>query len=962
MVVGAALLLAAPRLNAQVPARAAQRWQTIDTRRFSLHHAPEHAEWTQALAERIDGVADAVEGVIGYRIPHRVQVVVDDPYNTSNGMALPFLDRPVITFWPTPPSPREDIGNYPRWDQMLASHEIAHLAHLMRPSRNAAVARFWSWSPVPLGPLSYKSPRWVIEGYATHIEGMVSGSGRPRNAWRSALLRQWALEGRLPTYESLNGASTFNGGDFAYLVGSAYLEWLADSVPTAPWLGGAPPDSNKLRMLWRRLSAREDRDFVSAFSGMFGAHPATLYQKFVTHLTHDAVDVERALAQQGAQPGELEARLAWATGDPAVSRDGARVALVVRSVGRLTRVVLWDSARTVEDTALTRARLKSLVQDPEDVLFSSPYPRPHKSLATLVARDGLPFEQPRFFSDGDRLLLSRLTLQRDGSYRPDLWEWNWRLRSTHRLTIGGALRDADPAPDGVHAVATQCVHGWCDLVMVELGDGAVRTLLRGSPVTSFHRPRFARDGRTIAVSVHVTDRWRIAVVDAATGAVRMADPADGFNRFDADFLPGDSALVATSERGAIANLERISLADGSVRPLSRVTGAAVGSATDARGAIWFLSLHSAGYDLRRMLPRDSVPHPELAGPGVESFVTRVHVGARDAGLPDTVPRGARLSERTYGIGPRVSRVVPGTTAGPDGAGLAINLSNVDPVGRLALLATAIGGNDGIERGVGLGATWRGLRAPVTLRATGWNQRRRRNSSVDADLRELSARVQLRRATDASTLFLDLVGGARNLHTAAHDTRTTVPLAAQASGVMRWSGDGWGAVGDAQLLAATGLDDARSRLGRARVGVSVTGVRALPFEAEFTLGSSRDSTGFAAMTAGGPDPILGEALLMAQRYDLPALPTGSLVGRDLLAWRASLPNRSFAPFAEGVSVTRRGARYDQWVRVVGMETNIFQGRFPLAGVPGLELRAGLARVLGGSVPAATRVYLHTRVTP
>src|SRR6185369_5417304 len=71
-----------------------------------------------------------------------------------------------------------------------------HVAHLTRPSRNRFQRLLQSVSPVPLGPIATRAPRWVMEGYATYVEGRVSGTGRPNSAWRAAILRQFALAGR----------------------------------------------------------------------------------------------------------------------------------------------------------------------------------------------------------------------------------------------------------------------------------------------------------------------------------------------------------------------------------------------------------------------------------------------------------------------------------------------------------------------------------------------------------------------------------------------------------------------------------------------------------------------------------------------------------------------------------------------------------------------------------------------
>ena len=223
-----ALLAALPTTNAgaQLTVRSWLRWRTIETEHFSFHYPAELEAWTRDAASRIEFVDSAVKAVVGFAPSGKTHVVVDDPYEISNGSAWPYLKKPVMNLWASPPDPREDIGEYSRWTEMLSTHEFAHIAHLTRPSRNTFTRRLWAALPVNLGPVAIRSPRWAIEGYATYVEGRVTKSGRPNGTWRPAFLRQWALEGKLPTYDQLDASSAYEGGAFAYHAGSAFLEWL----------------------------------------------------------------------------------------------------------------------------------------------------------------------------------------------------------------------------------------------------------------------------------------------------------------------------------------------------------------------------------------------------------------------------------------------------------------------------------------------------------------------------------------------------------------------------------------------------------------------------------------------------------------------------------------------------------------------------------------------------------------
>jgi hypothetical protein len=202
--------------------------------------------------------------------------------------------------------------------------------HLLRPARKQ---NLWTRWTALLGPLAEKSPRWVTEGYATLIEGRLTGSGRPHSAIRAAVLRQWALEGKLPTYEALSATTGFLGGSMAYLGGSAYLEWLETRSG----------DPKVFQTLWTRMAGK--RDFNAAFLATFGFSPKDGYQRYCAELTHTALELERRMKAEGLREGELVTQLkGWAT-DLALSPDGG--SLLARVLDpKKPGLYVWDLKAT----------------------------------------------------------------------------------------------------------------------------------------------------------------------------------------------------------------------------------------------------------------------------------------------------------------------------------------------------------------------------------------------------------------------------------------------------------------------------------------------------------------------------------------------------------------------------------------------------------------------------------------
>lgn len=939
--------------GAQDPMRPWLPWRTIATPGYRLHYLPELEQWTRDVAERVESIDSAVAAFVGFSAPKPIQVVVDDPFNIANGYAIPLLDNPVTVWWATPPDPRNDIGNFRVWSEMLAVHEITHLAHLTRPSRNP-LRRGLQSSLLNLGPITTRSPRWLYEGYATLAEGRITGSGRPNNVWRPAILRQWAIEGRLPSYGQLSAWNDFNGGEFAYLGGSAFLEWLTRQQ-----------GDSSLVHLWRRLTARRVRGFDAAFSGVYGDPPALLYGRHVAELTRDAMAVKSELERAGLVEGELVQRLSWATGDPAVSPNGERVAITLRERDRPGRVVVWKTAEEPEDTAEVRRRIDALKRDPEDVPDRRFYPRPRKADKTLLARNGRTYQLPRWFADNRRILLTRWTVRRDGTQSPALYVWDTESGDVRRVTGPVGVLNGDPHPNGKEALAMQCHWGHCDVVRVDLERGVMTTLLEGNARTTYYRPRYSPDGSRILASISEAGRWRVIVADKDGRVMRAIDPEDGFNRYDAQWLDNDTVVVA-SERGGVPNLELISIADQGARSLTRVTGAAVGADVNARdGSIWFLSMHSFGFDVRR-LSRGAA----AADSAVTIAATRFGwAGARGAN-PVELPTAQVPPSGAYGGGPRYNRWLPGGYASADGAGAFITVFSGDIVGRLNATATGAFGETGTWQGGSLRAAWRFPRPTIEFGAIGFmhepslgRDAQPRADSLDTSL--LQGFVALARESRGEGWHARArLGGAIGpLSPRIGESHLRGIGFAETALFLQQSRGASGVFERVRVHVTAG--NARSAFQRsmASLEVATIGRDAIPLQLGVNAGRiTGEPHPFEHITIGGAPSPVGDSSLLSQRYGMPMFPTGIAHGRALLAWRIALPMGFWTPFYEGASVGDDMHDLSKWNRAVGLESRFVFGPMPAAFIPRVQLRGGGGYTLDAPFRKKVRAFLEMRVEP
>lgn len=754
----------------------------------------------------------------------------------------------------------------------------------------------------------------------------------------------------------MNSWGAYNGGEFAYLAGSAFLEWLVQRPGQS---------DSSLVYLWRRMSAKQQRSFDEAFVGVFGDSPRVLYGLFAAELTTNAMQAAKQIHGMGmTDTGTVVQRLTWDTGDPAISLDGQRAAIVLRSPNVPSRVVIW---RTASEPDTGRARRDSLLRksDPEDVPARPIYPRPKRVLAMLRSK-GASYEDPRFLADG-RVLLWKSTPQGDGSQRPDLYLWDPRRGSVRRITHGASVRNADPTADGHHAYAMHCQGGSCDLALVNLIDGSVTVVLRSSPTTSYYRPRVRPGSNDVLVSVHDSTRWHLAIMSGSTREVRILAVGDTVNRYDGAWLSGNE-IVDVTEAGGVPNLESFRIDAPTIGPITRLTGAAVAPEPNRRThSVWFLSLYSRGYDLREVTPsaNDSREVPVLAN--IVSPAVRVAPG-------DTVPFGVNAVSRPrpFDLSTRLFRWFPAPQIDADGASAVLGLSSNDIVGRSEILAKIAVGDQGAWHGGAIDLTWRGMRPFIRGEAFGAAQSPSASRSAVSESQALDTKL-FGGMLSADGSHLDEAWSARYRiggSVAELDAREAAATYVRSLGfgeanavfVQRRDRTSASESIAGSFTGGRSFDQSFYR-GVATVGFSTAGITLYPVAVSATYARSNgDAPVFEQPTFGGNPSALLDRSLLTQRLAMPVLPTGIQTGPQAFAYRVTVRAQPLDGYFWSGSTTSIDARFARWNRVIGVDGVQSIGAIPLAGTPSARAQYGIGYSLDDPFRKKVRGYLGLVLNP
>ena len=169
-------------------------WRTLDTPHFRVHYPAPSEAWARRAAARLEAIRERVAAEVGLCASRggRRAGLRSGGRPERRGVSLPRLapdapvDQPARAGVGPRPLPR--LGRDP--DRPRGDAPGAPPAAVAQPGPPA---------PRPDGPGRARSrstaPRWVMEGYATVVEGRLTGAGRPNSDLRAAILRRWAQAG-----------------------------------------------------------------------------------------------------------------------------------------------------------------------------------------------------------------------------------------------------------------------------------------------------------------------------------------------------------------------------------------------------------------------------------------------------------------------------------------------------------------------------------------------------------------------------------------------------------------------------------------------------------------------------------------------------------------------------------------------------------------------------------------------
>ena len=565
------------------PARAgtdpARRWFSIETEHFVVHSYDGGEALAREAASYCEEAWSVVGEALGWTPQERVQVVLTDEGDGSNGFAgvIPFN---AITLYAWPPEPESELGDFANWLKLLVFHEYTHIVHL---DNATGLPEFFNTVFGRVIKPNQALPRWITEGIAVWVESSRTGGGRVGASRMEMFMRSAALSGRLPSLAELTGFPLEHPRGTSWYMYGGYLftkiaaEAGEEAVKRFTTAYGRRLVPYSLNQVARRTTGRS---------------LAAWFEALRTDIEARAEAVRARVEAEGVIAGEAITSGGEYKGSPRFSPDGGALAWV-RSDGH-TAAHLVMAAASDPRAPLDVIRCEGgcgdfdFSRDGARIVYatSRPYRQVNSfgELAEIPARPGLPRRAARALARARRAHAP--TISADGTrawYVAASWGRTWLeavdlvsgdvVQRINPPTVDARIDHPAADPDGHHLYVSMHTDGNRDLFRIDLRTGAFEALTHGRAVEL--DPTVTVDGRWLVYSADPDGVYNIYARDLATGDTRRVtnvltgafDPAvspdggtlvysgwtvEGFELFRLPFAPAAAAPAPAESRALLA--------------------------------------------------------------------------------------------------------------------------------------------------------------------------------------------------------------------------------------------------------------------------------------------------------------------------------------------------------------------------------------------------------------------------
>ncbi|MFQ5628072.1 MAG: TolB family protein, partial [bacterium] len=543
------------------------QWYTIETGHFLVHFHEGAERSAKVTAKVAEEVFEPVTALYDYKPDGKIQFVIRDHDDFSNGAAYYYDNK--ITIWAS--SLDFELRGSHNWLRNVVTHEFTHIIQLQAARKfSRKVPAFYLQGigyedetraedlyGFPNSIVSYPialtvMPSWFAEGVAQfQIPGLGYDSW---DAHRDMMLRTAVLEDKMLSFNAMSSFGKNSiGNERAYNQGFALSAYMAENY--------------SLESLVRATKAMRSFFRVS-FSGAIkkatGKSGKEIYREWQAHLK-EKYAFRTGEIRQNLVAGELFHQKGIGNFYPQWSQDGSEIAFLTSgSSDFLSRTSL-----VIKNVATGEMRwVKGGVQ---------------------TAFDRTP--------DGKSFVYAKKTdPNRHLSYFYDLYTYDLDSKKETRLTKNARAHSPAFSPDGRQIAFVVNGDGTQNLVTMCLDDKKIIMRTHYENGEQVFSPQWSPDGKQILFSFTERAGRQLLLLDMETGQVETIETGANDSR-DAIFSEDGKAIYFSSDRTGIFNICRKDLQTGEITQLTNVLGGAFMPSVNATGEVAFATFVAEGYKI-----------------------------------------------------------------------------------------------------------------------------------------------------------------------------------------------------------------------------------------------------------------------------------------------------------------------------------------------------------------------------
>ena len=551
-------------------------WQTIETKHFLVHFH----QGTERTAREVAKVAESVYGPIttmyGHEPDSRVNFIIADYDDYSNG-GTDFINNRIV-IWASAMD-FELRGTHP-WLWNVVTHEFTHIIQIQTALKfgRKVPGIYFQW-------LGYESERRpdVLYGYPNVIvsypfSGFVvpswfaEGTAQYNNpsfqydTWdthRDMILRMYMIDGNPLSWEEMGFfEKTSLGSESVYNAGFSLVGYIAQHYGV-----------KKLQEISRQLAAPFRLTMDGAIEASLGITGKELYEEWKKAKIIQYKPLADSLHSMRTDEEIIESEGFW-NFYPVFSPDGASIAYISNKgmdYYSLTSVYLYDRAKK---------KSKMII--------------PHAS-STLS-----------FSPDAQNIYYARITRKNPHwSAYSDIFKYDISTEKEERLTYGIRAFDPKLSSDGKKIVYPFGSNGTLNLAVCDTNGKNISQITHFTNGEQVYTPVWSNDGKKIAFGYSIGHNQSVAFIDSNGENYQLLSHAGDCRN---PFFASDSMLYYSWDRGGIFNIYSLNLNTNMEQQITTVLGSAFHPTLDRKGNLVYMTYTSSGYKIA-LVHHDSLNVP-----------------------------------------------------------------------------------------------------------------------------------------------------------------------------------------------------------------------------------------------------------------------------------------------------------------------------------------------------------------